>query len=218
MHPAMRSSAALALAALFGATAAPAEPGKSAQPDKPAHSATPVRERGDKGRGKADEAPAERGKADEAPAVRGKSAAAREEALGQADKDRGARDEAKGPGASDLAQTREKRRDEHRKQLHGRYGSDALQRPPIVAELKTHAWRMARLERMRTLAEALADDGKRKKTIDRVDKLIEKEKARHERQMDHLKKQDDTVAAGAGKPAGAGNGAEKPSDKSGGVQ
>ena len=80
-----------------------------------------------------------------------------------------------------------------------------LQRPPVLAELKTHAWRMARLERLRALAEADTNAAKRKKTLERLDKLTAREKARHDRQMEQLKGQGD-------------QGSEKRADKAGGAQ
>ena len=224
MHHAMRSSAALAVAALLGVSAAPAEPGKAAQPAKPAHPAAQpaqpakpaqsARERGGEGRGKPDEAPGSRGK----------SAAAHETAPGQGDHAPGKHNEPETAGESkhdegkqgERGRTRDKRRQEHRDQIHGKYGSELLQRPAILAELKTHAWRMARLERMRALADAVADATKRKKTIDRLDKLIEKEKARHDRGMDHLKDQGAKAEPEhAGKAAGP---PEKRAEKTGGGQ
>ena len=214
MRRTMTGSAVFAVVALFAGTAAPAEPGKppqhgqpAAQPAKPAHPAPPDHKRGDEKPGKADEA------------SRGKSASAHEAAPGQdpartKNDEKKQKDEAAPAGkekSHERGQTREKRRRDHKDRLSQRHGADVLQRPAILAELKTHAWRMARLERVRELAEGLTDAGKRKKTLERVDKLIAREESRHDRQLEHLKGQ-----AGPGKPADPGSASDKRADKAGG--
>lgn len=219
MHHAMRGSAALAVAALLGAVATPAHADKPAQADKPgqAHAADPAK----------------------AQALRGKSAQAHAAAPGQNDEPK-AKSEASGLAheAAELddkrrGETRAKRQQERREQLKVRYGVELLQRAPIRAELKTHAWRVARLERMRALAAVMSDAAKRQKTMARLDKLTAKENARHERSMEQLRAQGDTTAVAlraeaggkpenpgkpehAATPAAPGNGHDKQPEKTGG--
>jgi hypothetical protein len=81
-----------------------------------------------------------------------------------------------------LRETRKERRQERREAIKQKWG-DLHKHPAVKAELKVHAWRMARLKRIRAVADA---EGK-KDTVARVDKLIEKEKARHQKHMETLK-------------------------------
>jgi hypothetical protein len=232
----MRRPRAFALAALLGAISANAQAEKPPQPDKPAqhnpgakpapagkpaHAATPAlpepaRERGNDGREPVDVARS-------AP---GKSEKAHERAPGQSPDARDKRSDAldAAPGQSDAQADepmRMKRRQERRAALNERYGLELLQRPPIRAELERHAWRMARLERMRALALAMTNTAKQKKTLERLDQLAAKENARHERHMDHLKNQANTVTAAqatkpADKPVAQAEAASERADKSGG--
>lgn len=81
-----------------------------------------------------------------------------------------------------LRETRKERRRVHREEIKKSLGD--LQRKPLVkAELKLHAWRIARLNRLRAIADT---DGKTE-TVARIDKLIAKENDRHQKRMDHLK-------------------------------
>ncbi len=99
-----------------------------------------------------------------------------------------------------LRETRKARRDAHRKELKAKWGPLA-ERAPMLAELKRHAWRMARLKRMQGLAEELD----KPELLARVNKLIEQEQARHAERMEQLKKtapgNADKAAADAPKPA-----------------
>lgn len=73
------------------------------------------------------------------------------------------------------------RRTEHRETLRKLWGSlHELQ--PLRAEFRTHAWRMARLERMYVLATEKKDA----KLVGRIDKLIENEEARHDQRLTAL--------------------------------
>jgi hypothetical protein len=81
-----------------------------------------------------------------------------------------------------LRETRKERRKEHREKIKQAWG-DLYKRPAVKAELKVHAWRMARLHRLRAIAESRG----KTETMARIDKLIEKEKQRHQRHMDGLK-------------------------------
>ncbi len=81
-----------------------------------------------------------------------------------------------------LRETRKVRRQERRDEVKKKWGA-VSEHPAVKAELKLHAWRMARLNRIRTIAKA---EGKTE-VVARADKLIEKEKARHEKHMEALK-------------------------------
>lgn len=85
-----------------------------------------------------------------------------------------------------LRETRKARRHERREELKKKWGG-LHEHPAVKAELKVHGWRMARLNRIRAIAKA---EGKTE-VVARVDKLIEKEKARHDRHMETLKSKGD---------------------------
>lgn len=74
------------------------------------------------------------------------------------------------------------RRKERREEIKAKYGA-ITDKPAVKSELKVHAWRMARLNRMRTIAKAQDKTA----VVERIDKLLEKEKARHQKHMDTLK-------------------------------
>ncbi|MFO0568161.1 MAG: hypothetical protein U0263_21045, partial [Polyangiaceae bacterium] len=80
-----------------------------------------------------------------------------------------------------LRETRKDRRKEHREALQKKWG-DLPKRPAVKAELKVHAWRVARLKRIR----AVADNQGKKDAVSRVDKLLEKENTRHQKHMEKL--------------------------------
>jgi colicin import membrane protein len=81
-----------------------------------------------------------------------------------------------------LRETRVERRKERRDEIKKKWG-ELEKKPAVRAELKVHAWRMARLKRLRAIAEA---DGKTD-TVARIDKLVQKENERHEKHMQTLK-------------------------------
>ena len=81
-----------------------------------------------------------------------------------------------------LAETRKERRKQRVEAIQKKWG-DLATRPPVKAELTLHARRMARLNRMRVLAQAEGKDA----LVARIDKLIVKETARHDRRMQTLK-------------------------------
>jgi predicted nuclease with TOPRIM domain len=76
------------------------------------------------------------------------------------------------------------KREDHRKALREKWGPLA-KRADGREELRVHARRMARLEH----AKKVATDAKKPAVVTRIDKLIEKENARHQRVMDRLKAQ-----------------------------
>lgn len=82
----------------------------------------------------------------------------------------------------DLRKNRHERRREHIQKLREKWG-DALSRPAVRAELKIHARRIARLNHMRRLA----DEAGKTELVARIDKLIERERNRHQTAMDRLK-------------------------------
>ena len=77
---------------------------------------------------------------------------------------------------------RKDRRQERVKEIRDRWG-DILSHPHVQAELKVHAWRMARLNQIKVLGEA---EGKTD-LVARTDKLIERERARHQAVMEGFK-------------------------------
>lgn len=77
---------------------------------------------------------------------------------------------------------RRERRNTHLKELKAKWG-DALKKPAAKEELRTHARRMARLAHARKVAE----EAGKKELVARIDKLLEKEKTRHQNAMDKLK-------------------------------
>ncbi|MBK9262654.1 MAG: hypothetical protein IPM54_22975 [Polyangiaceae bacterium] len=71
---------------------------------------------------------------------------------------------------------------EHRAEIKKKVEAALKGKPMATAmkeELKRHARRLARLER----AKSVADEAKDSETVTRVDKLIEKENARHDKWM-----------------------------------
>jgi hypothetical protein len=82
----------------------------------------------------------------------------------------------------DLRKTRQERRKEHLKEVRGRWG-DIVGRPAVRAELKVHAQRIARLNRARRLA----DSATKTELVAKIDKLLERERARHQAAMTKMK-------------------------------
>lgn len=106
------------------------------------------------------------------------------------DKDRpGDGEEASDNDAEESSRAEKRERRERKKKrvdgLKKKWGK-ALAHPSVVASLKVHARRMARLERIRELASEAGKD----ELLERVDKLIEKEDERHERHMKVLVEHD----------------------------
>lgn len=98
-------------------------------------------------------------------------------------KDRKARYRAWEARRAELQRTRAERRRERLAKIRERWQRAFLRDPETRAELSLHAERLARLERMRRLAER--DD--RGKLVIRIEILIDRENDRHERRMDALK-------------------------------
>ncbi len=83
----------------------------------------------------------------------------------------------------ELAQTREERRHKRIQEIRARWQNAFLSSEQAQAEIALHAERMARLDRMRRLAEA-NDSGK---LVVRIDIAIERENSRHDNRMETLK-------------------------------
>lgn len=94
---------------------------------------------------------------------------------------------------SKLQEDRAERQKEHREQLKQRWGT-SLSAPSAREELEHHARRSARLERALVLVETEVTKD-RDKLRTRIQKLIDKEDARHERAMERLKTAPGTPAA-----------------------
>jgi len=107
----------------------------------------------------------------------------------------------------ELKEHRDDRAKEHREELKARFGA-ALATPAAKEELEHHARRMARLDRALVLAETEVTKDK-DKLKDRVQKLIDKENARHEAAMDRFKSAG-TPAPGSGAAAAAAPGTPTP--------
>lgn len=107
---------------------------------------------------------------------------------GHADKDKDKDKDEKG-AHSDAGATpeeakaaRKERREKRRAEIKAKWG-DLVQHPAVRAELKVHAWRIARLNRIRSLADAAG----KQDVVARVDSLTAKENARFEKHMETLK-------------------------------
>ena len=172
----------------------PGDPGKPGAPGKPADLGRPA----DPGKG-GDRADAgERGKKE---ARDGGDAARRERAMER------------------LKRPREARRGEHQDQIRQKWGGEAVRNPALRNELRAHAWRLARLTRLQSLAEAENNDA----VIARIEALLAKENARHERRMAELGSKAATPgqakdAGGPAAPSGKGKPPAVPAASKGGAK
>jgi hypothetical protein len=87
-----------------------------------------------------------------------------------------------------LKESRGERRRQHRADLKERWG-DGLAQPAAREELRHHERRMARLERMQLLAQTERAGAAKDKLVPRIEKLISRENARHQRKMEQLQAQ-----------------------------
>lgn len=95
--------------------------------------------------------------------------------------------------------TREERIRAGREAARAKWG-DAVNHPAVTSELRTHAWRVARLEGIQRLAQQEGDAA----VATRCEALLERERARHEKHMEVLKKAGPAAsgsAAGSAAPA-----------------
>lgn len=99
---------------------------------------------------------------------------------------------------TELREHREERAKAHREELKARHGA-ALASPAAREELEHHARRMARLNRAMVLAETEVVKDK-DKLKERIQKLLDKENARHQAAMDRFKL---NAPSGAAAPSAA---------------
>jgi hypothetical protein len=78
------------------------------------------------------------------------------------------------------------RRSAHMAEVRARFGA-ALGRREVMEELRRHARRVAFLNRAKFIATTEFDEPRRTTALARIDKLMTKEKARHERRVEKLK-------------------------------
>jgi hypothetical protein len=83
---------------------------------------------------------------------------------------------------AEWVEKRKERRDQVKDELKKKYG-DELKAPAVKEELKHHARRVARLERIIFLAEATD----KKKVVEKAQEALKKENERHEKHMETLK-------------------------------
>jgi hypothetical protein len=197
----------------FGASAQPAAPGAKRPPPVEARekAAEQRAEPADKRAEPADKAADKRAEAADKAADKRAEAAEKRGGPGSGDAGIAEDEEArKNPKVRErvqkLRENRAERRRESQEQVRKKWGDRTLAHPAVQAELKTHAWRMARLERMRLLAES-SDHPQKDKRLERIKALTDKELARHEKRMAELQKQ-----AGGAPAADAGAGAVKTAD------
>jgi hypothetical protein len=98
------------------------------------------------------------------------------------------------------------RKKEHREELRARWGP-ALLHPSIREELRHHARREAFLSRMMFVAETEVTGKKKEALIARIEKLIDKENARHERAMERLKSNPNPPASASAAAPGSASAA-----------
>jgi TolA-binding protein len=163
---------ALLLSALGGAPAIAQQPAAPATPATPAGPAKERQERREERREERQEQRQER--KDERNERREERQEHREE--------RQERREERQERREERRDDRQERRQARREELRKRWG-DLVQRPEARAELRVHARRMARLHRIR----ALAQQAGKTEVVERADKLIAKERERHQRAMDHIR-------------------------------
>jgi hypothetical protein len=138
------------------------------------------------------------------PGAAGKDAYQRKDRAGerrQQREDRGEQRERRNERAEDRkdrAESRRERRRERARELRALYGG-LLANQAVLVELRIHARRMAKLRALRRVAER---EGKTA-LLPRIDKLIEKEQARHRRHMDALKSRDAAAPAPSASYRGA---------------
>jgi hypothetical protein len=87
--------------------------------------------------------------------------------------------------------SRDERRREHQHGLMAHWGP-AVAKPDVMAELKTHARRLAWISRMEEIAATEKSGDDRQHRLDRLEKMREHENKRHDRVM-----QQATTSAGA---------------------
>jgi hypothetical protein len=87
----------------------------------------------------------------------------------------------------ELKQKGKERRKARHDELRGRFTNVALRGEAFRAEIKTHARRMAFLNRAQVVAQTELTGDKQKKALARIDKLLELETKRHDQKLEKLK-------------------------------
>ena len=113
----------------------------------------------------------------------------------------------------ELRQSEQQRRRAHQELVRQRWGS-ALSLAPAQDELRQHGRRSALLDRALVVAQTEAKPSDQERLVQRIEMLIDKENARHERAMTRLSSMR-TAPTGAGAPVGSGTNA---APSQGGVQ
>ena len=108
-----------------------------------------------------------------------------------------------------LRETQSERQKQHQQLIHQRWGSSLLATSQAKQELRDHARRSAMLDRALLLAQTETKLADRAKVIERIEKLIEREDARHERAMTQMKASPGSAQAKAA-PAQNPTPSEKP--------
>jgi len=86
-----------------------------------------------------------------------------------------------------LRESQDERKRRHQQLVHQRWGASVLATSQAKDELREHARRSALLDRALLLAQTETKLADRNKVIERIEKLIEREDARHERTMTQMK-------------------------------
>lgn len=79
----------------------------------------------------------------------------------------------------EMKKSRASRRKARRAALEKKWGNKTLQSPQVHSEMQTHSWRVARLQRLRTLAQ----EDNRQDLVTRIDQLEKEEQSRHDKVM-----------------------------------
>jgi hypothetical protein len=109
----------------------------------------------------------------------------------------------------ELRKTAKERRKARLEEVRSRFDAAVLKAAPVKEEFRVHARRMAFLNRAQVVAQTELTGDKQKKTLARIDKLIELENERHEKALAKIKGGDSAtppgsaVAAAEAVPAGS---------------
>jgi len=97
----------------------------------------------------------------------------------------------------ELKKTAKERRKERLAEVRERFDAAVLRSAPAREEFQHHARRMAFLNRAQVVAQTELTGDKQKKTLARIDKLIELENERHDKALDRLKGGDSPTPPGS---------------------
>lgn len=97
----------------------------------------------------------------------------------------------------ELRKTAKERRKAHLAEVRKRFDATVLRAAPFKEEFRNHARRMAFLNRAQVVAQTELTGDKQKKTLARIDKLIELENERHDRALAKIKGGDSLTPPGS---------------------